>query len=80
MEGPKEPPMRLPRREFREVAEGLLVDAFVRELMKATAPDAPSEEVRGLLVSLASAARRALSRALCETEPPLTHSPSSRWE
>ena len=47
--------------------------------MNATAPAAASEEVSGLLASFDSAAWRAVARALAEMEPPLTHSPSTRW-
>ena len=77
---PPRPSEEVERAELPELLVPLeeVVDLFARVLMKATAPAAASEEVRGLLASFDSAAVRAASRALCEMEPPLTHSPSTR--
>ena len=74
---PSEEVERVPLPELLVPLEEV-VDLFARVLMKATAPAAASEEVKGLLASFDSAAVRAVSRALCEMEPPLTHSPSTR--
>ena len=84
IEGSKERPVPNKLKELEELEECEPVELVVEFLleatwsMKATAPAAASEGVRGLLESFASATARASARTLDEIDPPLTHDPSFR--